>query len=84
MEQMEAITAVLRRKNRIIMNWKRWSNADAPFSSIYRYGERFDELTVQQVLRSIHQWEDDIRRELMYTRLSKAFLAYAMKANPTE
>lgn len=80
MEQMEAYNRCIENEEQ---NYRELETLEqcrcAIFEYIYRYGEQFDEMTVQQVLRSIHQWEDAIRRELMYTRLSKAFLAHQMK-----
>lgn len=46
---------------------------------MYRYGERFDKLTVEDVLIVIHELEDAVRLELLHVRLEKACLAYQMK-----
>ncbi|CAG7648186.1 hypothetical protein PAESOLCIP111_05547 [Paenibacillus solanacearum] len=53
----------------------------AIFDHIYRYGERFDKLAVENVLIAIHQLEDAVRLELLHVRLEKAYLAYGLKPN---
>lgn len=49
------------------------------YDHIFRYGERFNKATVEQVLQSVHQLEVNVRLELLQLRLDKAFLAYDMK-----
>jgi hypothetical protein len=53
----------------------------AMFDHIFRYGEQFDKLTVEEVLLNVHQLEVNVRLELLHLRLAKAFLAYDMKHN---
>ncbi|MCP3779386.1 hypothetical protein [Paenibacillus sp. MZ03-122A] len=48
----------------------------ALFDHIYRYGEIFDKLMVEEVLLAIHQLED---KELLHLKLEKVFLAFEMK-----
>ncbi|MNI24219.1 hypothetical protein D3C73_778320 [compost metagenome] len=51
----------------------------AIFDHIYRYGEVFDKLMVEEVLLSIHQLEDKVRMELLHLKLEKVFLAFELK-----
>ncbi|EPY05155.1 hypothetical protein PAALTS15_21613 [Paenibacillus alvei TS-15] len=53
----------------------------AIFHYIFRYGEQFDKLMVEDVLLGINQLEIDVRLELLLLRLAKAFLAYDMEHN---
>ncbi|REK69240.1 hypothetical protein [Paenibacillus paeoniae] len=53
----------------------------AVFDHIFRYGERFNKDMVEELLRSVHQMEVNVRLELLHLRLKKAFLAYDMKHN---
>lgn len=53
----------------------------AIFHFIFRYGEQFDKLMVEDVLLGINQLEIDVRLELLHLRLAKAFLAYEMQHN---
>jgi len=46
---------------------------------IYRYGERFDKVMVEEVLLNVHQLEDKVRLELLHLKLAKAFLAFELK-----
>lgn len=51
----------------------------AIFDHIYRHGEIFDKLMVEEVLLAVHQLEDKVRMELLYLKLEKAFLAFELK-----
>lgn len=51
----------------------------AVFDHIFRFGERFNKAMVEEVLRSVHQKEVNVRLELLQLRLEKAFLAYDLK-----
>lgn len=53
----------------------------AIFHYLFRYGEKFDKLMVEDVLLRINQLEIDVRLELLHLRLAKAFLAYEMNLN---
>lgn len=52
----------------------------ALFDYIFRYGERFDKQTVEDVLLHVHQSEGQLRLQLLQLRMAKAFLAYEMNA----
>ncbi|WP_338552527.1 hypothetical protein [Paenibacillus sp. KS-LC4] len=52
----------------------------AIFDHIFRYGEQFEKLSVEEVLDALHQSEVQLRLQLLQLRLTKAFLAYEMNA----
>ncbi|SFF40225.1 hypothetical protein SAMN04487969_13417 [Paenibacillus algorifonticola] len=51
----------------------------AMFDHIFRYGEQFNRLMVEEVLMKVHQMEVNVRLELLHLRLEKAFLANDME-----
>lgn len=53
----------------------------AIFHYIFRYGEQFNKLMVEEVLLGINQLDIDVQLELVHLRLAKAFLAYEMNLN---
>lgn len=85
MERMEEYSRLVEQEERHYRKLETFEQCQcAIFDYIHRFGGQLDEMTSEQVLTSIYLLENGIRRELLHTRLSKAFLAYAMKTNPTE
>ncbi|MFB6366558.1 hypothetical protein ACFCP7_21320 [Paenibacillus elgii] len=80
MEEMERYDRCVGEEDRLLERLKTLESCQyAIFDHMYRYGERFDKLTAEEVLIVIDQLEDAVRLELLHVRLEKAYLAYQMK-----
>ena len=80
MEQMEIYNGYVEQEDSYYKRLETLEQCQhAIFDHIYRYGEVFDKLMVEEVLLAIHQLEDTVRLELLHLKLAKAFLAFKLK-----
>jgi len=80
MKEMERYKRCVEQEDRYLKQLETLESCHyAIFDHMYRYGERFDKLAVEDVLLVIYQLEDAVRSGLLHVRLEKAHLAYQMK-----